>query len=412
MPSSEEYSEERLREDQAVAEELARELIARFSGVKAAASPEKPIPTRDEQQQIRLGITERFVERKLPAMWRAYIIRLVFQEMVNFGPLHSHFIDPGVSEIMVNSLYDCYIESHGRLERVSGPIFSSEEEMIRILSTLAQSLLIPFDLEHPLLDARMPDGSRLNATIWPISPWGPTMTIRRFGGAPMLISKLAGFGAMTPEMVGYLSEIITNRYNVIVFGGTGSGKTTLVNALTGLIQGGHRIVTVEDVAELQVQRPHVVTLEAKPPDPFGKGGIPLRRLVQNALRMRPDRIIVGEVRGGEALDMLQAMNTGHDGSMSTLHANNSRDAMRRLENMVLMSGEDLPLVAIRDQIASAIHVLIGMKRLADGRRVLHEIAEVHGMEGPVPRLHPVWAWEQDKHVLKFRSEFLRGGTAR
>ena len=304
----------------------------------------------------------------------------VFNEALRLGPLEDLLADDSVSEIMVNGPSSVYVERHGRLE-LSDCQFSDDASVLAVIERIIAPLGRRCDESQPYVDARLPDGSRVNAIIAPLALSGPTVTIRKFAKKALTPEDFIRFGTWTPDAAEFMRLCVALRKNVIVAGGTGSGKTTLLNLLSGFIPHNERIITVEDAAELRLQQPHVVRLEARPPNIEGKGAVPIRDLVKNCLRMRPDRIIVGECRGGEALDMLQAMNTGHDGSLTTVHANSPRDVISRLETMVLMSGMELPSRAIREQIASAVDVIIHESRLSDGSRKVTAITEVTGLEG-------------------------------
>jgi pilus assembly protein CpaF len=294
---------------------------------------------------------------------------------------------------MVNAPAEVYVERSGRLERVQ-KAFSSPRAVLGVIERIVAPLGRHVDESSPLVDARLPDGSRVNAIIPPLALKGPALTIRKFKRNLLAASDLIGLSALTPPMAEFLDTCVKARRNIVISGGTGSGKTTLLNVLAGYIPERERIVTIEDAAELQLPQEHCVRLEARPPNIEGKGAVTIRELVRNALRMRPDRIVVGECRGGEALDMLQAMNTGHDGSLTTLHANAPRDAPARLETMVLMSGMDLPLRAIREQVASAVNLIIQQQRYADGTRRISAISEVRGMDGDAIVLQDVFRFEQ------------------
>jgi len=310
---------------------------------------------------------------------RAEAVALVVAETVGLGPIERLLADPAVTEVMVNGASSIYVERQGRL-CPAGIRFSSEAALQNTLDRIVSPIGRRLDEGSPLVDARLPDGSRVNAVIPPLALNGPTITIRKAHNSHMTLDELTRTGAMTPAMAGLLIEAVKRRRNIVISGGTGSGKTTLLNALSGYIGGDERIITIEDSAELNLQQSHVVSLESRPANIEGSGAISIRDLVRNALRMRPDRIIVGECRGGEALDMLQAMNTGHDGSLTTAHANSPRDALSRLEVMCLMAGMDLPAQAIRDQIASAIDLIVQLSRFSDGSRRVTHITELAGTE--------------------------------
>jgi len=301
--------------------------------------------------------------------------------------------DSTVTEVMVNGPQNIYVERRGKIEKTS-LFFDSDEHLLHIIERIVAPLGRRVDESSPMVDARLPDGSRVNVTIPPISLVGPVLTVRKFSKVPYTAEDLRTFGTVTAEFITFAQACVEARLNIIISGGTGSGKTTLLNVLSAFIPSNERIITIEDAAELQLKQEHVVTLEARPANIEGKGRITIRDLLINALRMRPDRIVVGEVRGGEALDMLQAMNTGHDGSLSTLHANSARDALRRLETMVLMAGMDLPLRAIREQAASALDCIIQLERLRDGTRRVVQVSEVQGMEGDVIVMQDVLKFEQ------------------
>ena len=324
---------------------------------------------------------------------RQRLFEQIVAEILGFGPLETFLRDDTVSEIMVNGPDKIFVERRGRLERVSLS-FESSEHVMRIIDRIVSPLGRRIDESSPMVDARLPDGSRVNAIIPPLALNGPTLTIRKFAKVPLTVDDLVNYGTITPEAVEFLKACVIARLNVVVAGGTGSGKTTLLNILSGFIPGDERIVTVENAAELQLRQEHVVTLESRPPNIEGKGEVSIRELVINCLRMRPDRIVVGECRGGEALDMLQAMNTGHDGSLTTAHANTPRDTLSRLETMCLMAGMELPVRAIRDQIASAIDLIVQQERMRDGTRKIVNITEVQGMEGDVIVLSDIFAFEQ------------------
>jgi pilus assembly protein CpaF len=294
---------------------------------------------------------------------------------------------------MVNGPESIYIERKGMLEKVN-TAFESDEHLMRIIDRIVAPLGRRIDESSPYVDARLPDGSRVNAIIPPLSLIGPVLTIRKFSKIPLTVENLVDFGTITPEAIEFLKACVISRLNIIVSGGTGSGKTTFLNILSGFIPDVERIVTVENAAELQLRQAHVVTLESRPPNIEGKGEVAIRDLVINCLRMRPDRIIVGECRGGEALDMLQAMNTGHDGSLTTAHSNSPRDTLARLETMCLMAGMDLPLRAIREQVASAIDLIVHQERMKDGSRKVVNITEVQGMEGDVIVMSDIFVFEQ------------------
>jgi len=304
---------------------------------------------------------------------RATIEQRIFDEIMGLGPLEPLLADSNVSEIMVNSRQHIYVERNGRLESTLVG-FSSDQALLNVIERIASTVGRRIDTSSPIVDARLLDGSRVNAVIPPISLNGPTLTIRRFSKKPITIEKLLELGSLSDELVSFLELVVSSKKNVVVSGGTGSGKTTLLNALSSMIPSDERIITIEDAAELQLQQPHVVRLEARPANIEGAGAISIRNLVKNTLRMRPDRIIVGECRGGETLDMLQAMNTGHDGSLTTAHANSPHDLLRRLETMTLMADVELPLVAIREQIASAVCLIIQQSRLVNGRRVVTHVS--------------------------------------
>jgi len=317
----------------------------------------------------------------------------IVAEILGFGPLEPLLADETVTEIMVNGPKNIYVERKGMLQRTN-ITFESDDHVLRILDRIVAPLGRRVDESQPYVDARLPDGSRVNAVIRPISLIGPTITIRKFSKKPLTVEDLIRFGSITPEVVEFMRACVIARLNIIVSGGTGSGKTTLLNVLSGFIPENERIITVENAAELQLRQEHVVTLESRPANIEGKGEITIRDLVVNCLRMRPDRIVVGECRAGEALDMLQAMNTGHDGSLTTAHSNSPRDTLARLEVMCLMAGMDLPVRAIREQIASAVDLICHQERMRDGTRKVTKVTEVQGMEGDVVVLSDIFEFEQ------------------
>jgi pilus assembly protein CpaF len=330
------------------------------------------------------------------ALTRAERVRMLEQitdEILGLGPLEPLLRDETLTEVMVNGPQQVYIERDGKLE-LTNVTFQNDEHVMKIIQRIIAPIGRRVDESSPMVDARLADGSRVNAIIPPLSLVGPVITIRKFAATPYTVDDLVRFGTATPEMFEFLEACVKARLNIFVSGGTGSGKTTMLNILSSFIPDDERIVTIEDAAELQLRQEHVVTLEARPSNIEGKGAIPIRELVRNALRMRPDRIIVGECRSAEALDMLQAMNTGHDGSMSTGHANTPRDMLSRLETMVLMAGMDLPLRAIREQISSAVDLIVHQNRLKDGTRKITNITEVQGMEGEVIVMQDVFVFEQ------------------
>jgi pilus assembly protein CpaF len=334
-------------------------------------------------------------EQKCPisAPEKQKLLREVMDEIFGLGPVEELLRDPLITDILVNGPHLIYVEKQGRLEETDLR-FRDDEHLILVIQRIAARVGRRIDESSPMLDARLADGSRVNAIIPPLSLQGPAMSIRRFGKIPFDISRLIEVSAITQDMADFLAACVRCRMNILISGGTGSGKTTLLNVLSKWIPAGERVVTIEDAAELQLQRKHVVQLETRPPNIESKGEVTQRDLLRNSLRMRPDRIIIGEVRGAEALDMLQAMNTGHDGSMTTVHANSPRDAVRRIENMVSMAGLNFPVQAIRQQMASAIHLLVQVARLTGGKRKILSISEVTGMEGDTFCMQELFRFKQ------------------
>jgi pilus assembly protein CpaF len=325
---------------------------------------------------------------------REHLVKELTDDILGHGPLERLLADDTVTEIMVNGPYDIWVERAGRLHKT--PVrFTDDSHVLRIISKIVAQVGRRIDESSPMVDARLPDGSRVNATIPPISLTGPLLTIRKFSNKHLTIETMVTNGTLTPETADLLERCVKARLNILISGGTGSGKTTLLNALSSWIPENERILTIEDAAELQLAQRHVLRLESRPKNIEGEGEIAIRDLVRNALRMRPDRIVIGEVRGAEALDMLQAMNTGHDGSLSTLHANSPRDALARLETMVLMTGFDLPLRAIREQIASAVDLMVHEERMQDGTRRVVAITEVQRMESDVITLQDLYRFDVD-----------------
>jgi pilus assembly protein CpaF len=338
-------------------------------------------------------------------------------ETFGLGPLELLLADPDISDILVNRYNQIYIEKFGKLSKVD-LTFRDDNHLMQIIDRIVSKVGRRVDESSPYVDARLPDGSRVNAIIPPLALDGPALSIRRFGLTPLRMSDVMAFGTLSPEMEAILKGCIKARLNILISGGTGTGKTTLLNILSEYIPGDERIVTIEDSAELQLKQEHVVRLETRPPNIEGKGQVTQRDLVRNTLRMRPDRIILGEVRGGEALDMLQAMNTGHDGSLSTIHANTTRDALSRLETMVLMAGMDLPERAIREQVSSAIHIVLQLSRLSDGSRKVVSFSEITGMEGNTIVMQDVFFFEREgiapdgKVLGRFRATGVRPSFAK
>jgi len=323
---------------------------------------------------------------------RERIAAEIGKDILGYGPIEAFLHDPTVTEIMVNSTAPIYIEREGKLHQTRAR-FPAEDNLRRVIDRIAAKVGRRVDESSPMVDARLPDGSRVNAIIPPLAVDGSALTIRKFSRDPYQVEDLIRFGTITQEIADLLSACVSGRLNILITGGTGTGKTTLLNVLSGFIPEDHRIVTIEDAVELQLRQDHVVRLEYRPPNIEGRGEVTIRDLVRNSLRMRPDRIIVGEVRGGEALDMLQAMNTGHEGSMSTLHANSPRDALNRLETMVMMAGIELPVKAIREYISSALRLIVHLARFRDGSRRISHITEVTGMEGDLISLQDVFRFD-------------------
>ncbi|MGB6909639.1 MAG: CpaF family protein [Methyloceanibacter sp.] len=329
----------------------------------------------------------------LSAPEKQQLLNEVLDEIFGLGPLEEFLRDPTISDVLVNGAFQIYIERHGRLEQTDAT-FRDNNHLMRVIQRIASRVGRRIDEGSPMLDARLMDGSRVNAIIPPLSLSGPILSVRRFGTVPVDLEKMLQLESLTPEMALFLKACVQARVNTLISGGTGSGKTTLLNALSKWIPADERVVTIEDAAELQLQREHVVRLETRPPNIEGRGEVAQRDLLRNALRMRPDRIVIGEVRGAEALDMLQAMNTGHEGSMTTVHANNPRDAFRRVENMVSMAGLNFPIRAIREQMASALDLLIHVGRVLGGKRRILSIEEVTGMEGETTCIQELFCFKQ------------------
>ncbi len=329
----------------------------------------------------------------LSRLERARMFEQIAAEILGFGPLQPLLDDDTITEIMVNGAKNIYIERGGKISRVP-MTFENNDHVMRIIERIVAPLGRRIDESSPYVDARLPDGSRVNAIIPPLSLVGPVLTIRKFAKNPITVDQLIQFGSITPEAIQLLDACVKARLNIVISGGTGSGKTTFLNVLSGFIPNDERIVTIENAAELQLRQEHVVTLESRPPNIEGRGEVTIRQLVINALRMRPDRIIVGEVRDEAALDLLQAMNTGHDGSMTTLHSNSPRDTLARLETMTMMAGMELPVRAIREQVSSAIDLVIHQERMRDGSRKIVNITEVAGMEGDIITMTDIYIFEQ------------------
>jgi pilus assembly protein CpaF len=324
---------------------------------------------------------------------RQRLFEQISAEILGYGPIQTLLEDETITEVMVNGAKNIYIERAGKIIRV--PVaFESDEHVLRIIDRIVAPLGRRIDESSPYVDARLPDGSRVNAVIPPISLVGPVLTVRKFAKNPITLEQLIDYGTITPESLQFLKACVESKLNLVISGGTGSGKTTLLNILSQFIPGDERIITVENAAELQLRQEHVVTLESRPPNIEGRGEVTIRQLVINCLRMRPDRIIVGEIRDEAALDMLQAMNTGHDGSMTTAHSNSPRDTLARMETMVMMAGMELPIRAIREQVSSAIDLIIHEERMRDGTRKVVNITEVSGMEGDVITMTDIFVFEQ------------------
>ena len=324
---------------------------------------------------------------------RHHLVLDIQHEMLGFGPLEPLLADPTISDILVNTASKVWVERHGKLE-LTDVTFHDNAHLMKIIEKIVSRVGRRVDESSPMVDARLPDGSRVNAIIPPLAVDGPILSIRRFGGSPLTVHNLLEYKSMAPPMIRVIESLGTAKVNILISGGTGSGKTTLLNLISGFIPASERIVTIEDAAELQLRQPHVVRLETRPPNIEDKGEVTQRALVRNALRMRPDRIILGEVRGAEALDMLQAMNTGHEGSLATIHSNTPRDALSRLENMVSMAAVNLTPRAIRQQIVSAVTVVLQVSRLTDGTRKLVSMQEITGMEGEVISMQEIFLFEQ------------------
>lgn len=349
----------------------------------------------DRAEIIKQRLDDVYVQTKvtLPEDIRQQIYNEILDEMTGFGPIQPLLDDPDVSEVMVNGPKKVFVEKNGKVSK-SGITFDDDDHVSRIIDRIILPLGRRVDADSPTVDARLPDGSRVNAVIRPVSIDGPCITIRKFKKDKLSIDQLVKFGSISQNMADFVRACVISHLNIVISGGTGSGKTTLLNVLSSFIPEHERIVTIEDAAELQLQQDHVLRLETKVANTDGRGAVTIRDLVKNSLRMRPDRIVVGECRGGEALDMLQAMNTGHDGSLTTLHANTPRDALSRIETMVLMAGMDLPLKVVRQQISSAVDLIIQQTRLKDGSRKVTAITEVAGMEGDTVVLTDIFKFEQ------------------
>ncbi|HEX2024982.1 MAG TPA: CpaF family protein [Actinomycetota bacterium] len=367
--------------------------------LSALDSAERRLRVREEA--LRVLAEQRVV---LSARDVTTLVNEVSDEVVGFGPIERLLKDPDVTEVMVNGPDDVFVERKGRIEKMESGLFEGEEAVLHLIDRIVGPLGLRVDESSPYVDARLPDGSRFHAILPPLSLCGPVLTVRKFGITQIGPDDLIRLGTAPEEMVAYLAERVRRRSNIVVSGGAASGKTTLLGALSSFISDAERIITIEDAAELRLNQPHVVRLEARPPNVEGRGAVTVRDLVRNALRMRPDRILVGEVRGGEALDMLQAMNTGHEGSMSTVHANSPQDVMSRLETMALMSDVDLPVEHVRSQIVATIDVVVHMARLSDGRRVIARIAEVAGDPADPARIRDVMVFRRD-------GRFATGGAA-
>jgi pilus assembly protein CpaF len=357
-----------------------------------------------EGEQLNLGNQSDFIKQRLdeayaqtkislPEDLRKQIFHDILDELTGFGPIQSLLDDEDVSEVMVNGPKKVFIEKKGRLTK-SAVTFDDDDHVLRVIDRIILPLGRRVDADTPNVDALLPDGSRVNAVIRPVSIDGPSITIRKFRKDKLSIQQLIDYGSLTPHMAEFIRACVLAHLNIVISGGTGSGKTTLLNVLSSFIPEEERIITIEDAAELQLQQDHVLRMETKVPNVDGRGAVSIRDLVRNSLRMRPDRIVVGECRGGEALDMLQAMNTGHDGSLTTLHANSPRDAISRMETMVLMAGMDLPLKVVRQQISSAVDLIVQQTRLKDGSRKVTAITEVVGMEGDIVVLTDIFKFEQ------------------
>jgi pilus assembly protein CpaF len=397
---------------------------ATFGTVASRAADAQAVPSADPVVALKRRAQEALIVRMGPELWdtrssaaqldaqvvreldavireekiplndaeREQLVGEIVDQALGYGPIERFLDDPSVSEVMVNGTDGVYIERDGMLEETDA-LFFSEQHVLRVIDRIVAPLGRRIDEASPMVDARLPDGSRVNAVIPPLAIDGPQLTIRKFGARVLTLPDLIELGSLNAQVAEFLAACVSGRTNILISGGTGSGKTTLLNVLSSMIPANERIVTIEDAAELRLQQRHVVRLESRPANIEGKGEVRARDLVRNALRMRPDRIVVGEVRGAEALDMLQAMNTGHDGSLSTLHANSPRDALSRVETMVLMAGFDLPVRAIREQAASAIDLLVHVERGRDGVRHVTRVSSIDGMEGDLVTLSDVFVFE-------------------
>lgn len=388
---------------------LHRAIVTRLDLAKLSALPADRI--HGEVSRLAEGLLQA-ENLPLSTVERDRLVSEVHHELFGLGPLEPLLADHTISDILVNSYSSIYIERRGKLEK-TGISFKDDEHLRRVIERIVSTVGRRIDEAQPMVDARLPDGSRVNAIIPPLALDGPVLSIRRFGADPLRMPALIENGALTKEIAILFEMCVRARLNIIISGGTGAGKTTLLNALSAYIPTDERIVTIEDSAELQMQQPHVVRLETRPPNIEGKGEVTQRDLVRNTLRMRPDRIVIGEVRGGEAIDMLQAMNTGHDGSLTTVHANTTRDALSRLETMVQMTGMRLSDRAMRQQIASAVNMVIQVARLTDGTRRITSISEITGMEGDTVTMQEIFQFERTgvdasgKVIGRFRTTGVR-----
>ena len=382
LPNSQAYQELKANIHRTLLDRLNLELMEQLSPDRLREELRATVESLLQEQSVVINDIE-----------RRSLVRDIQHEMLGLGPLESLLADASISDILVNNPHQVYVERGGQLQ-LTPVTFSDDAHLLKIIDKIVSRVGRRIDESSPMVDARLPDGSRVNVIIPPLALDGPVMSIRRFSGTPLTMEKLIEFGSLMPEMGEVLQGLAKAKVNILISGGTGSGKTTMLNILSGYIPAAERIITIEDAAELQLQQPHVVRLETRPPNIEGKGEVTQRALVRNSLRMRPDRIVLGEVRGGEALDMLQAMNTGHEGSMATVHANTPRDALSRLENMVGMTGINLPSKALRRQIASAITVVLQIARLADGKRKVTSLQEITGMEGEVITMQEIFTFKQ------------------